>query len=167
MGSTTLTRKNLPTLQGNPPNELMTSIMLLVRTEDWPIAAQPAVAGAEKVLLAPTVVKFDAKGKALAELATIQKRELVVDILPWTKWVQVETETPDEKLARLMLETVIVQLHRTFMADPPNISMVRKGKRLQCGRRKGHPYFFQEATRHGYGGRTGGSATSQWRQLHG
>ena len=29
MGSTTLTRKNLPTLQGNPPNELMTSIMLL------------------------------------------------------------------------------------------------------------------------------------------
>ena len=88
----------------------------------------PAVAGAEKVLLAPTVVKFDAKGKALTELATIQKRELVVDILPWAKWVQLETKTSDEKLAKLMLETVIVQLHRTFMADPPNLSMVGKGK---------------------------------------
>ena len=128
MGSPRLTRKNFPILQGNPRNELMISIMRLVHNEDWPIA-QPAVAGAEEVL-APTVVKFDANGKALTELATIQKKEPVVDILPWTKWVQLETETPDEKLAKLMLENVILQLHRTFMADPPNISMVRQGKEI-------------------------------------
>ena len=129
----------------------MTSIMLLVRNEDWPIAAQPAVAGAEKVL-APTVVKFDAKGKALTELETIQKKQPVVDILPWGKWVQLETNTPDGKLAKLMLETVILRLHRTFMADPPNISMVRQGKDISMRTKERFakaalviPIFFRKA----------------------
>ena len=151
MGSTSLTRTNLPTLPGN---KLIISIMLLVRDEDWPIAAQPAVAG---LVLAPHVAEFDGKGKALTELATIQKKEPVVDILPWAKWVELETKTADETFAKLMLENVILQLHRTFMADPLNISMVRQGKDIAMRAKERFPKaklvipVFQESKLHGYG----------------
>ena len=162
MGSTRLTRKNFPTLQGNPRNKLMISIVLLVRNEDWPIAAQPAVAGAEKVL-APHVVKFDAKGKALTELATIQKKEPVVDILPWAKWVEVETKTADNAFAKLTLEIVLLQLHRTFMADPPNIAMIRQGKDIAMRTKERFPkaklvipIFFRKANSMVMDGEQGG-----------
>ena len=145
--------------------------MLLVRNEAWPIA-EPAVAGA-KVVLAPTVTKFDAEGRATTELATVQKKTVAIDILPWAKWVELETPCPDDKLAKLMLETVVRQLHRLFMADPPPIAMMRIGKVIQMRAKepiaKGKCVIpiFQEATLHGYGWRSRWRASSQWRQLQG
>ena len=84
-------------------------------------------AGAEEIL-APTVVRLDAHGRAVSQHTTVQKKQVAIDALPWAKWVELETKTADETFAKLSLENVILQLHRTFMADPPNISMVRQGK---------------------------------------
>ena len=103
--------------------------MLLVRNDAWPIA-EPAVAGA-KVVLAPTVTTFDKDGKATSELATVQKHKAAIDVLPWAKWAELETPCPDAKLAKLLLETVIRQLHRLFMADPLPIVMMRVNKVIQ------------------------------------
>ena len=128
VGPPELTRQTVA-LQGRPENKLLPSIMVLVRNEAWPIA-EPAVAGA-KVVLAPTVTKFDAQGRALAELATVHKRTVAIDILPWAKWVESETPCPDHKLAKLVLETVVRQFHRQLLADPPPIAMMRIGKVIQ------------------------------------
>jgi hypothetical protein len=129
VGPEEMTRQTIPSLQGRPGNELVESIMLLVRNDAWPIA-EPAVAGAK--VLAPTVTKFDAEGRATTELATVQnKKTVAIDSLPWAKWVELETPCPDDKLAKLMLETVVRQLHRLFMADPPPIAMMRTGKVIQ------------------------------------
>ena len=137
-GSTDLTRQNFPTLPGPPGNNLMKAIMVLVRREDWSSDAQPAVAGAAEVL-APTVVRFSLTGKALSELPTVQKKEAVVDTLPWDKWVALESKVPDDKLAKLLLETVVLKLHRTFMSDLPNISMMRTGKDIAMRAKQAFP----------------------------
>ena len=101
-----------------------------VRNDAWPIA-EPAVAGA-KVVLAPTVTVIDATGKAQSELQTVSMKEVdQVDALPWAKWVELETPCPDGKLAKLLVETVIHQLHRSFFADLPPIAMMRVGKRIE------------------------------------
>ena len=57
-----------------------------------------------------------------------QKKTDAVDVLPWAKWVELETPCPDEKLAKLLLESTIRQIHRPFFADLPAIAMMRIGK---------------------------------------
>ena len=128
VGPPELTRQTVA-LQGRPENKLLSSIMVLVRNEAWP-EAEPAVAGAK--VLAPTVTKFDAEGRATTELATVRtKKTDPVDVLPWATWVESETPCPDGTLAKLLLETAIRQIHRTFFADPPPIAMVRIGQRTE------------------------------------
>ena len=130
VGAPDVTRQTIPSLQGGLENKLLQRITELVRNDAWP-PAEPAVAGAELVL-APTVTKIDRAGKATTELATVQKKQISpVDVLPWAKWVELETPCPDGKLAKLLLETVIHQIHRPFMANPPPIAMMRIGKRIE------------------------------------
>ena len=123
--------------------------MELVRNDAWP-SAEPAVAGSRAVL-APTVTVIDASGKAKTELATVQQKKTdAVDVLPWAKWVELETPCPDDKLAKLLLESTIRQIHRPFFADLPAIAMMRIGKRIEMRTKelipKGHcviPIFFR------------------------
>ena len=74
-------------------------------------------AGAEEIL-APTVVRLDAHGRAVSQHTTVQKKQVAIDALPWAKWVELETPCCDKKLAKLLLETVVRQFHRHLMADP-------------------------------------------------
>ena len=130
VGAPAVTRHNIPSLQGGEENKLLQSIMELVRDDAWP-SIEPAVAGARAVL-APTVTAMDAQGRATTELATVlKKKEIPVDVLPWAKWVELDTPCSVNTLAKLFLETAIRQLHRPFMADPPPIAMVRVGKRVE------------------------------------
>ena len=130
VGAPAVTRQNIPSLQGGEENKLLQGIMELVRNDAWP-SVEPAVAGA-RVVLAPTVTVFDAAGKATTELATVQQKKIErVDVLPWAKWVELETPCDNGKLAKLLLETAIRQIHRPFMADLPPIAMMRIGRRIE------------------------------------
>ena len=53
--------------------------------------------GCGRRVLAPTVVRLDPQGKALTQLATVQKKEVSIDVLPWAKWVELETPCRDEE----------------------------------------------------------------------
>ena len=75
-------------------------------------------------ILAPIVVRLGAHGRALTQHITAQKKQVAIDALPWAKWVELETPCPDQKLAKLLLETVVRQFHRQLMADPLVLPMV-------------------------------------------
>jgi hypothetical protein len=138
VGAPAVTRQNMPSLKGGKENKLLQHIMEHVRNDAWPIA-EPAVAGA-RVVLAPTVTVIDAAGKAQTELATVQQKKTdPVDVLPWAKWVELETPCPDGKLAKLLVETAIHQIHRPFMANLPPIAMMRIGKRIEMRTKEAIP----------------------------
>ena len=130
LGYPAVTRHNIQSLQGGEDNLLLQTIMLYVRDDNWPII-EPAVAR-EKTVLAPTVTAMDAQGRATTERETVlEKKDTSVDVLPWPKCVEFKTPYPDNHRSKLLLEAAIRQLHRPFMADPPPISMVRVGKRIE------------------------------------
>ena len=138
-GAPAVARQIIPSLEGGEKNKLLQKIMELVRNDAWPII-EPAAVDKEITVLAPVVTTMDAQGRATTELATVsKKRALPVDVLPWAKWVELETPCRDNKLAKLILETVIRRLHRFFMADPPPNSMVRIGKRIEMRTKESIP----------------------------
>ena len=130
VGPEELTRHTIPPLRGTR-EVLLASIMLLVRNDAWPIPPAQS-AGAEEIL-APTVVRLYAHGMAVSQHTTVQKKQVAIDALPWAKWVELETPCPDQKLAKLLLETVVRQFHRHLMADPSvlPIALIREGKDIQ------------------------------------
>ena len=130
VGAPAVTRQNIQSLHGGDDNKLLQTIMQLVRDVTWPII-EPAVAR-EKTVLAPTVTAMDAQGRATTERETVlEKKGTSVDVLPWPKCVEFKTPYPDNHRSKLLLEAAIRQLHRPFMEDPPPISMVRAGKRIE------------------------------------
>ena len=93
--------------------------------------------------------------------------------MPWDKWVALETKVPDDRLAKLMLETVVLKLHRTFMSDLPNISMMREGTTIAMRTKQAFPkatlvipMIFRKSNSMVMDGEQG-SATSQWRPVLG
>ena len=105
--------------------------MLLFRNDSWPDS--PAQSAVEEEILAPIVVRWDADGRAVSQHTTVQKKQVAIETLPWAKWVELETPCPDQKLAKLLLETTVRQFHRHLMADPSvfHIALVRNGKEIQ------------------------------------
>ena len=125
VGPEAMTRHTIPAMLVGSRAELFKKIIVLVRNDAWPIAPQSAVA---EVALAPTVVELDSCGRARSQHATVQKKQVAIDTLPWPKWVELETPVPDQKFAKLLLETVVRMFHRHFMLESLPIVLFTRAK---------------------------------------
>ena len=108
--------------------------MLHARDNKWPIVLPPVGSAVAEVIIAPTVVELDEEGRAVSVLATVPARKDNFDLLPWAKWVELETECPDDKFAKLAVEMVVQKFHRFLTADTSflPLALIRKGKEIQA-----------------------------------
>ena len=52
---------------------------------------------------------------------------MAVESIPWGKWVELQATSPEQKLAKNLLETTVRHFHGYLMLDPLPIALVRKG----------------------------------------